>query len=63
MITMGKIKILYVITSLGLGGAEKLLLYYLKNLDKQKYSYMYAALEKDQMTSLRKCQSMLKLLI
>jgi len=35
---MGKIKILYVITSLGLGGAEKLLLYYLKNLDKQKYS-------------------------
>jgi glycosyltransferase involved in cell wall biosynthesis len=34
---MGKIKILYVITSLGLGGAEKLLLYYLKNLDKQKY--------------------------
>jgi glycosyltransferase involved in cell wall biosynthesis len=34
---MKKIKILYVITSLGLGGAEKLLLYYLKNLDKNKY--------------------------
>jgi glycosyltransferase involved in cell wall biosynthesis len=35
---MSKIKVLYVITSLGLGGAEKLLLYYLKNLDKKKYS-------------------------
>ena len=35
---MGRIKILYVITSLGLGGAEKLLLYYLKNLDEKKYS-------------------------
>ncbi len=35
---MEKIKIFYVITSLGLGGAEKLLLYYLKNLDKKKYS-------------------------
>ncbi len=35
---MKKIKIFYVITSLGLGGAEKLLLYYLKNLDKKKYS-------------------------
>jgi glycosyltransferase involved in cell wall biosynthesis len=36
---MEKIKILYVITSLGLGGAEKLLLYYLRNLDKSKYSF------------------------
>ena len=35
---MKKIKILYVITSLGLGGAEKLLLSYLKNLDQNKYS-------------------------
>jgi len=35
---MEKIKIFYVITSLGLGGAEKLLLNYLKNLDKKKYS-------------------------
>jgi len=35
---MKKIKLLYIITSLGLGGAEKLLLYYLKNLDKSKYS-------------------------
>lgn len=35
---MKKIKLLYIITSLGLGGAEKLLLYYLKNLDKGKYS-------------------------
>jgi glycosyltransferase involved in cell wall biosynthesis len=35
---MKKIKVLYIITSLGLGGAEKLLLYYLKNLDKNKYS-------------------------
>ena len=35
---MGRIKILYVITSLGLGGAEKLLLSYLKNLDEKKYS-------------------------
>ena len=33
-----KIKILYIITSLGIGGAEKLLLYYLKKLDRQKYS-------------------------
>ena len=36
---MKKIKLLYIITSLGLGGAEKLLLYYLKNLDKDKYSF------------------------
>ncbi|MCW8816356.1 MAG: glycosyltransferase family 4 protein, partial [Ignavibacteriaceae bacterium] len=35
---MEKTKILYIITSLGIGGAEKLLLYYLKNLDKNKYS-------------------------
>jgi glycosyltransferase involved in cell wall biosynthesis len=35
---MEKTKILYIITSLGLGGAEKLLLYYLKNLDRSKYS-------------------------
>ena len=35
---MEKIKIFHVITSLGLGGAEKLLLYNLKNLDKKKYS-------------------------
>ena len=34
---MTKIKILYITTSLGLGGAEKLLLSYLKNLDKNKY--------------------------
>lgn len=33
-----KYKILYIITSLGIGGAEKLLLYYLKNLDRQRYS-------------------------
>lgn len=33
-----KIKVLYIITSLGLGGAEKLLLHYLRNLDKDKYS-------------------------
>ncbi len=33
-----KYKILYIITSLGIGGAEKLLLYYLKNLDRNKYS-------------------------
>jgi L-malate glycosyltransferase len=36
---MTKIKILYVITSLGLGGAEKLLLSYVKRLDHKKYSF------------------------
>jgi len=36
---MKKIKILYVITSLGIGGAENLLLSYLQNLDKKKYSF------------------------
>lgn len=35
---MEKIKLLYVITSVGLGGAEKLLLSYVKNLNKNKYS-------------------------
>ena len=41
---MGKIKILHVITSLGLGGAENLLLSYLKNLDKKKYSFYVCCL-------------------
>lgn len=41
---MGRIKILYVITSLGLGGAEKLLLYYLKHLDKKKYNLFVCCL-------------------
>ena len=41
---MKKIKILHVITSLGLGGAEKLLLSYLKNLDKKKYSFYVCCL-------------------
>jgi len=31
-----KIKILYIITSMGIGGAEKLLLSYLEKLDKKK---------------------------
>lgn len=34
-----KINILYVITSLGLGGAEKLLLEYIRRLDRNKYSF------------------------
>jgi glycosyltransferase involved in cell wall biosynthesis len=34
---MNRIKILYIITSLGLGGAERLLLYYIKFLDRSKY--------------------------
>jgi len=41
---MGKIKILHVITSLGIGGAENLLLSYLKNLDKKKYSFYVCCL-------------------
>ena len=41
---MGKIKVLYVITSLGIGGAEKLLLSYLKNLDGEKYSLFVCSL-------------------
>lgn len=41
---MGKIKILYVITSLGLGGAENLLLSYLKRLDRNKYDFFVCAL-------------------
>lgn len=41
---MAKIKILYVITSLGLGGAEKLLLSYLKQLDHKKYKFYVCAL-------------------
>ena len=41
---MGKIKILYVITSLGLGGAENLLLSYLKRLDRNKYNFFVCAL-------------------
>lgn len=36
---MSKTKILYVITSLGLGGAENLLLSYLRKLDNTKYSF------------------------
>jgi glycosyltransferase involved in cell wall biosynthesis len=36
---MKKNKILYVITSLGLGGAEKLLLTYIKRLSPEKYSF------------------------
>lgn len=41
---MARKKILYVITSLGLGGAEKLLLYYLRELDKSKYSFSVCCL-------------------
>jgi glycosyltransferase involved in cell wall biosynthesis len=41
---MEKIKLLYVITSLGLGGAEKLLLSYLNKLDKSKYRYYVCCL-------------------
>lgn len=41
---MKKIKILYVITSLGLGGAEKLLLSYLNKLDNNKYSFYVCCL-------------------
>jgi len=41
---MKKIKILYVITSLGLGGAEKLLLSYIKRLDHKKYSFYVCCL-------------------
>ena len=41
---MKQTKILYVITSLGLGGAERLLLSYLKNLDKKKYSFYVCCL-------------------
>jgi len=41
---MKKTKILHVITSLGLGGAENLLLSYLKNLDKNKYSFYVCCL-------------------
>lgn len=39
-----KIKILYVITSLGIGGAERLLLSYLKLLDHKKYDFHVIAL-------------------
>jgi glycosyltransferase involved in cell wall biosynthesis len=50
---MEKIKILYVITSLGLGGAEKLLLSYLKNLDNKKYNFYVCCLREkpDDLTS------------
>ena len=41
---MIKTKILYVITSLGLGGAEKLLLSYLKKLDHNKYKFYVCSL-------------------
>jgi glycosyltransferase involved in cell wall biosynthesis len=44
---MEKIKILYVITSLGLGGAEKLLLSYVRGLNNKKYqSYVCCLREK-----------------
>lgn len=39
-----KIKILYVITSLGIGGAERLLVSYLKLLDHKKYEFNVVAL-------------------
>ena len=41
---MQQIKILYVITSLGLGGAEKLLLSYLEGLDPNKYKFYVCTL-------------------
>jgi len=41
---MKKTKILYVITSLGIGGAENLLLSYLKNLDRKKYNFFVCCL-------------------
>lgn len=41
---MRKINILYVITSLGIGGAENLLLSYLKRLDRSKYNFLVCAL-------------------
>lgn len=41
---MKKIKILYVITSLGLGGAENLLLSYIKRLDDKKYTFYVCCL-------------------
>lgn len=41
---MKRTKILHVITSLGLGGAENLLLSYLKNLDKNKFSFYVCCL-------------------
>lgn len=41
---MRKTKILYVITSLGLGGAENLLLSYVKRLDRNKYSFYVCCL-------------------
>lgn len=41
---MVKTRILYVITSLGLGGAEKLLLSYLKKLDHNKYKFYVCSL-------------------
>jgi len=41
---MKRTKILHIITSLGIGGAENLLLSYLKNLDKKKYSFYVCCL-------------------
>lgn len=41
---MKKIKILYVITSLGLGGAERLLLSYISILDQKKYEFFVCSL-------------------
>ena len=41
---MSKKRILYVTTSLGFGGAEKLILYYLKELDKSKYEFFVCCL-------------------
>ena len=41
---MARKKVLFVITSLGLGGAEKLLFYYLRDLDKSKYSFSVCCL-------------------
>lgn len=41
---MKKIKVLYIITSLGLGGAEKLLLSYLKRLNPVRYNFYVCTL-------------------
>jgi glycosyltransferase involved in cell wall biosynthesis len=41
---MDKVKLLYIITSLGFGGAENLLLSYVKRLDKKKYSILVCCL-------------------
>lgn len=50
---MQQIKVLHIITSLGLGGAEKLLLTYLKKLNREKYSFFVCSLT-DQPDDLKK---------